>query len=123
EDNWIMAAEYADSAGADVINSSLSYTTFDAPDPSYDPSDLDGRTALVTQGAVMAHRAGMIVVVSGGNSGSGSWHYIGMPADADSILAVGAVDSLGRHGLFSGYGPSADGRIKPDVSAMGVQTA
>lgn len=122
EDNWIMAMEFADSIGADVINSSLGYTTFDS-DPWYSTSDMDGRTAIVTQGAVMAHRVGMIVVNSAGNTGTSQWHIISAPADADSILAIGAVDADGLIAPFSGRGPTADGRVKPDVCAQGVLTA
>lgn len=122
EDNWILAMEFADSIGSDVINSSLGYTTFD-DDPPYFPSDMDGRTAIVTWGAVMAHRVGMVVVTSAGNTGTSSWHIISAPADADSVLSIGAVDSTGVVAPFSGRGPTADGRIKPDVVAQGVLTA
>lgn len=122
EDYWVMAVEFADSIGADVINSSLGYNTFDT-DPDYSPEDMDGRTATVTYGAVMAHRAGMVVVSSAGNTGAGSWRIISAPADADSILAIGAVDSTRVVSPFSGRGPSADGRVKPDVMAQGVLTA
>lgn len=122
EDNWIFAMEFADSIGVDVINSSLGYNVFDT-DPSYFPSDMDGRTAIVTRGAVMAHRAGMVVLNSAGNSGASTWRIITAPADADSILSIGAVDSLGQVATFSSRGPTADGRIKPDVSAQGVLTA
>ncbi|TNE29429.1 MAG: T9SS type A sorting domain-containing protein [Bacteroidetes bacterium] len=122
EDNWIFAMEFADSMGVDVINSSLGYNVFDT-DPSYFPSDMDGRTAIVTRGAVMAHRVGMVVMNSAGNSGASSWRIITAPADADSILSIGAVDSLGQVAAFSSRGPTADGRIKPDVSAQGVLTA
>lgn len=121
EDNWVRAMEYADSLGADVINSSLGYNTFDSGG-NYSTADMDGRTAVVTLGAVMAHRKGMIVVNSAGNAGSSSWRIITAPADADSILSIGAVDSLGVVGLFSSRGYTADGRVKPDVMAQGVQT-
>jgi serine protease AprX len=119
EINWLLAAEYADSAGADVINSSLGYTTFDSPSQSYTYSDMDGNTTLVARAADYAAATGMLVVVSAGNEGSSSWRFIGSPADADSVLAVGAVDSLGTKASFSSFGPSADGQIKPDVVAMG----
>lgn len=122
EDNWIFAMEYADSIGADVINTSLGYTTFDTG-VDYTPADMDGRTAIVTYGATMAHRSGMVVISSAGNSGATNWRIISAPADADSILAVGAVDSNEVVGLFSSRGPSADGRVKPDVMAQGVLTA
>lgn len=119
EINWLLAAEYADSAGADVISSSLGYTTFDAPSVSYTYADLNGNTALISRAANMAAATGILVVVSAGNDGNKSWHYISAPADADSVLAVGAVDSLGVKATFSSFGPTADGRIKPDVVALG----
>lgn len=119
EINWLLAAEYADSAGADVINSSLGYTTFQSPSISYTYEDLDGNTTLVSRAADMAAATGMLVVVSAGNDGSKTWRYIGSPADADSVLAVGAVDSLGVKAGFSSFGPSADGQVKPDVVALG----
>lgn len=122
EDNWIAAAEFADSVGADVINSSLGYTQFDDPSQNHVYSDLDGNTARVTRGADMAASKGILVVNSAGNSGNSSWHYIGVPADADSILTVGAVDAYGSIASFSSYGPTADGRIKPTVCAQGVAT-
>ncbi|WP_345157415.1 S8 family serine peptidase [Pontibacter saemangeumensis] len=119
EINWLLAAEFADSAGADVINSSLGYTTFDSPSTSYTYQDLNGNTTLVSRAADMAAATGMLVVVSAGNDGSKPWHYISAPADADSVLAVGAVDSLGVKAGFSSFGPSADGQVKPDVVALG----
>ncbi|MGV3640123.1 MAG: S8 family serine peptidase [Adhaeribacter sp.] len=123
EINWLLAAEYADSAGVDVINSSLGYNDFDAPSLDYTYQDMNGNTALVTRAADYAAATGMLVVSSAGNDGNKAWRYIGAPADADSILTVGAVDSLGRYAGFSSLGPSADGRIKPNLSAQGVSTA
>jgi serine protease AprX len=122
EANWLAAAEYADSAGVDVISSSLGYTTFDAPARSYTYADLDGRTALSTRAALEAARVGMLVVNSAGNEGNKPWRYVTAPADADSIITVGAVDSLRRKASFSSFGPTADGRLKPTLSAQGVQT-
>lgn len=119
EYNWLAAAEFADSVGADIINSSLGYTTFDFPSMDYTYSSLDGNTTVITRAADLASRTGMVVCNSAGNSGSGSWYYIGAPADADSILAVGAVKSNRGNASFSSYGPSFDGRIKPNVSTMG----
>lgn len=119
EYNWLAGAEYADSAGADIINSSLGYTTFDFPSMDYTYATLDGNTTIVTRAADLAARVGMIVCNSAGNSGSNPWYYIGAPADADSILAVGAVTTTRLNASFSSYGPSADGRIKPDVSTLG----
>jgi serine protease AprX len=123
EVNWLIAAEKADSAGVDIISSSVGYSTFDYPSINYTYANLDGRTALSTRAATVAARVGMVVVNSAGNEGSSSWRYVTAPADADSILAVGAVDSLSRVAGFSSRGPTADGRIKPNVAAMGVQTA
>ncbi|AKD04815.1 S8 family serine peptidase [Pontibacter korlensis] len=119
EVNWLLAAEYADSAGADIINSSLGYTVFDAPSQSYSYQDMDGNTTIVSRAADYAAATGMLVVVSAGNEGNNSWRYISAPADADSVLTVGAVDSLGTKAVFSSFGPTADGQIKPDVVALG----
>lgn len=121
EINWLLAAEYADSAGADVINSSLGYNVFDSPSSSYTYSDMDGNTSLVAKAADIAAAVGILVVTSAGNEGNSSWKYISSPADADSVLAVGAVDSLGVKASFSSFGPTADAQIKPDVVALGQQ--
>lgn len=122
EFNWVAGAEFADSVGSDVINSSLGYTVFDDPSQNHSYSDLDGNTTIITRGADLAASKGIVVVNSAGNEGSSPWHYISAPADGDSVLTVGAVDEEGDHGGFSSYGPTADGRIKPDVAARGVQT-
>jgi serine protease AprX len=121
EVNWLLAAEYADSAGVDVINSSLGYTVFDEPSYSYTYSELNGNTTIVTRAADMAAATGMLVVTSAGNEGHRAWRYITAPADADSVLTVGAVDSLTVRAIFSSVGPTADNRVKPDVVAMGQQ--
>ena len=121
EINWLLAAEYADSAGADVINSSLGYNVFDSPSTSYTYADMDGNTSLVAKAADIAAAVGILVVTSAGNEGTSSWKYISSPADADSVLAVGAVDSLGAKASFSSFGPTADAQIKPDVVALGQQ--
>ncbi|NDK54348.1 S8 family serine peptidase [Pontibacter fetidus] len=120
EVNWLIAAEYADSAGADVINSSLGYSVFDAPSVSYTYEQMDGNTTIVSRAADFAAATGMLVVVSAGNEGNGNWKYITAPADADSVLTVGAVDSVGTIASFSSRGPTADGQIKPDVVALGA---
>lgn len=122
ECNWIAAAEFADSAGVDIITSSLGYTDFDnqIPDRSY--ADLDGNTARVTIGADIAASKGILVVNSAGNSASEAWHYIGAPADADSVLAVGAVTWTQKYAYFSSTGPTPDRRMKPNVTAMGYGT-
>jgi len=123
EANWLAAAEYADSSGVDIISSSLGYTDFDAPSPSYTYADMNGRTAISSRAAAVAARVGMIVVNAAGNEGASAWHYISAPADADSIISVGAVDSMGVRAGFSSFGPTSDGRIKPTMSAMGQAAA
>ena len=122
EYNWVCGAEYADSLGADVINSSLGYTQFDDPSENHAYSDLNGRTAPISIAATMAARKGIIVSTSASNLGDDPWFHIGTPADADSILAVGAVDSDGIITNFSSRGPSFDGRVKPDIVAQGQNT-
>jgi serine protease AprX len=111
EDNWVAAVEWADSAGADVISSSLGYIDW------YTPSDIDGNTALCTRAADMAVSHGIVVVNSAGNLGT--WGGITPPADGDSVIAVGAVYRDGSIVSFSSRGPTADGRIKPDLVAPG----
>jgi len=119
EDNWIAAAEWADSAGADIIATSLGYHTFQ-DSGSYSPEDLDGNTALITRAADIAASKNILVVASAGNDGNSGWGRIGFPADGDSVLAVGAVGPDSILTGFSSPGPSADGRIKPDVVALGA---
>lgn len=121
EDNWVRGAEFADSVGADVINSSLGYTVFDDSSASHTNAQLDGKTARITRGADLAASKGILVVNSAGNSGADPWKYIGFPADGDSVLSIGAVDANRNYASFSSLGPSADGRIKPNVTAMGQQ--
>lgn len=123
EHHWIAAAEFADSAGVDIISSSLGYTTFDDSSSDHGPSDMDGGTTPITKAADIAASRGMLVVNSAGNYGNSPWGIIGAPADGDSVLAVGSVDSTERYSSFSSKGPSADGRTKPDVMAMGEGTA
>ncbi len=119
EDNWISAAEFADSAGADIINTSLGYSLFDDPSQDHSYQDMNGKTTRVSIGAEIAASKGMLVVVSAGNEGNSPWHYITAPADADSVLTVGAVNSDEIIASFSSVGPTADGRLKPNVCAMG----
>jgi subtilisin family serine protease len=122
-DNWLAAAEFADSVGADVINSSLGYSLFDDSADNLSYQDMDGNTTLVTRAADKAAQKGIIVVTSAGNAGSSPWQYITAPADADSVLTVGAVEPTGLHANFSGQGPTVDQRIKPDVVAQGAPAA
>ena len=122
EHYWAAGAERADSLGADLITSSLGYTTFDDPTLNHSYADMNGKTTMVTRAADMAVKKGMIVTNSAGNSGSSSWKYIGAPADGDSVVAVGAVDVNGQPASFSSYGPSSDGRVKPDLASVGFRT-
>ncbi|CAN5901576.1 S8 family serine peptidase [soil metagenome] len=117
---WSAAAEFADSVGADVINSSLGYTTFDDASNDHSYSDLDGHTTPCSRAANYAARKGMAVVVSAGNSGGSPWFYIGAPADADSALTVAATDASGFVAGFSSRGSlTLFGHQKPDVGAQG----
>ncbi len=122
EYNWVAAAEYADSLGVDVFNTSLGYTKFDNPDEDHTYADMDGNTAPITIGADIAASKGILVINSAGNEGSNEWHYISAPADGDSVLTVGAVDPDGVYAFFSSVGPTSDGRIKPDVMAQGYNS-
>jgi hypothetical protein len=122
EYNWASGAEYADSVGADVINSSLSYKTFDNPNQDHSYDDMDGNTAPGTIAADRAMSRGMIVVNSAGNSGNDPiWPYVGAPADGDSVFSIGAVNADGEYVGFSSIGPTIDGRIKPNFCAQGSQ--
>jgi len=120
EDFWVAAAEFADSAGADIISTSLGYSVFTDGSMDHTYSQMDGKSIFISKGAGIASSRGMIVVTSAGNSRDDPWYYITAPADAENILAVGAVDQSGFISSFSSSGPTFDNRIKPDVSAMGV---
>ncbi|MFO7810809.1 MAG: S8 family serine peptidase [Candidatus Delongbacteria bacterium] len=120
EDYMVAALEWGEARGADVASISLGYSTFDDPADNYTYADMDGQTAICTLGAKRAAYLGMVVCNSMGNSGNSSWKYLSAPSDADSIVSVGAVDINGNIASFSSYGPSYDGRIKPEVVAMGV---
>lgn len=119
EYNWLFAAEWADSAGADIIQSSLGYVDFDNPSMDYSLDDLDGLTAVVTRAANLALARGIIIVVSAGNLGGTPWKYISPPADAAGVLAVGAINADGVKSGFSSIGPPGLSEIKPDVVALG----
>lgn len=124
EDFWAQAAEIADSIGADVINSSLGYTTFsDFPEGDFTYSAMNGVTSIASRAATILSGKGVIVCISAGNDGEGVWHYIGHPCDAFNVLAVGAADIYGNVAAFSSRGPSYDGRVKPDITSVGVNTA
>ena len=122
-DNWVAAIELADSLGVDILSSSLGYAKFDDPRQTLSYSDMNGQTTRCSQAAQIAAAKGMLVVVAAGNDGNNAWHYISAPADADHILTVGAVDIHDSIAAFSSWGPTADGRVKPEVCATGYQTA
>ena len=122
EYNWMKAMEMADSLGADVIHTSLGYSTFDSGDESYTYENMDGETAITTLAAEFAARKGIIVTASAGNERGNSWGKIVAPCDGDSVLCIGALDQYQNLSSFSSIGPSADGRVKPDVVAMGTRT-
>ncbi len=119
EDNWVSGAEFADSIGCDVLNTSLGYSRFDDSSMDHSFADMDGMTTRISIAAGIAARKGMAVVNSAGNNGQDDWHYIAAPADAIDILSVGAVNDDREVAPFSSRGPSADGRVKPDVCAVG----
>jgi subtilisin family serine protease len=123
EFNWVVGAEFADSVGVDVINSSLGYNVFDDKINSHAYIDMDGNSAISSIGADIAASKGMLIVVSAGNEGADQWKYITSPADADSVLTVGGVMQDGRLAYFSSRGPTSDSRIKPDVCAIGLSPA
>ena len=122
-DNLVAALEKADSLGVNVFSVSLGYAKFDNSSWTLKHEDLDGKKTRVSRAATIAARKGMLVCVAAGNEGDDNWQKISVPADADSVLTVGAVDTDGYIGYFSSYGPSADGRVKPDVCAVGVGSA
>lgn len=115
EENWLAAVEWAHKHGANIISSSLGYTY-----NRYFPSDMDGKKTFVARAATIAARKGMLVVNAAGNDGDSDWQVLGTPADADSILTVGGINPDNNlHIDFSSYGPTADGRMKPNVCAFG----
>jgi len=122
-DFWVAGIEFADSVGVDLVNSSLGYTTFDDPAMNFTYSNMNGTFSRASRAASLAAQKGIIVCNSAGNEGNKTWHYIGVPADAAGIVSVGAATSTGDPSSFTSYGPTADSRIKPDLSAMGTSTA
>lgn len=119
EDALVAGLEYMERMGADVVNISLGYNTFDPGQRSYTFDEFDGDTTVTTRAADRAAQKGVVVVTSAGNEGTSDWQKITAPADADSVITVGAVQADGTRSGFSSLGPTADGRIKPDVAAMG----
>lgn len=119
EFNWATGAEYADSLGADIINTSLGYSTFDDPEMSHTYSQLTGDSTYITKASNIAATKGMLIVTSAGNEGSSEWTYITAPGDGKDVLTIGAVSDDYGKANFSSIGPNASGSLKPDVSAMG----
>ena len=116
EDLYVAALEWGEALGADVASSSLGYLDW------YTYNNLDGETAITTRGVDIAVSMGMVCVTAAGNEGNQDWYYIIAPADADSVISVGAIDGTNTIASFSSHGPTADGRIKPEVLARGVST-
>lgn len=122
EDNWVAAAEFADSAGVDIINSSLGYTVYKDSSTNHTYEDLDGKTTRVTRGANIAASRGMLVFSSAGNEGNKTWKYISAPADGENVIAVGAVNKDSIAASFTSLGPAFGGKTKPNVTAIGWNT-
>ena len=120
QDYWAAAIEFADSVGVDLVNTSLGYYSFDDPAKNYRYRDLNGHYALMSRETAKAADKGIVVVCSAGNSGSGSWKKITPPGDAENVITVGAVNKYGVLAPFSSVGNTADGRVKPDVVAVGL---
>jgi serine protease AprX len=117
--NWLRAMEWADSIGVDIIHSSLGYSEFDSLEGDYTYFDMDGKSTLITIAAEQAASRGIFITNSAGNLGNKPWYYITAPCDGINVLCIGAVDSFKTVANFSSRGPTSDGRIKPDVTAMG----
>lgn len=117
--NWVNALEWADSIGVDIIHSSLGYSLFDTLQGDYSYKDMDGKSTIITIAAQLAAERGIFITNSAGNSGNKPWYYITAPCDGKDVLCVGAVDSFRQIASFSSRGPSSDGRVKPDLCAMG----
>ena len=122
EDYWAAAIEFADSVGVDVVNTSLGYHAFDEGYGGYRYRDLDGHTSMMSHSASMAADKGVIVVCSAGNSGRKAWKKMTPPGDSENVLTVGAINYELENADFSSIGHTSDGRIKPDVMAIGVSS-
>jgi serine protease AprX len=122
EDNWVVAAEMCDSLGIDIINSSLGYSEFDDSTQNYTYADMNGRVSRSSRAADIAFEKGILVVNSAGNRGNSAWRYLTAPSDGLHVMAIGAVRADSTRAGFSSFGPSADGRVKPNVVAMGSRT-
>jgi subtilisin family serine protease len=121
EDLWVAGLEWEESLGVDVVSSSLGYLAF-PNEGFYTYEQMDGRTAVTTRAATLAVERGVVMVNSMGNEQQTSWHYLVAPADAECVVSVGAVDGSGTATFFTSVGPTADGRLKPDVAALGLGT-
>ncbi|WP_300484840.1 S8 family serine peptidase [Flavobacterium sp.] len=119
ESLWVEAAEMADSLGVDILNFPLGFYRFNNPNYDYTYQDMNGETTFISRGANIAFSRGMIVVSPAGNLGNKPWRYITAPADVANVLTVGAINQIREWASFSSVGPTSDGRIKPDVMAMG----
>ncbi len=122
EDNWVAGAEFADSVGCDIINTSLGYYTFLDSAMNHTYADMDGKTTRVTRGANVAFSRGMLVFASAGNEGNNAWKHIIAPSDGDDVIAVGAVNRDSIPATFTSLGPASDGDVKPNVAALGWYT-
>ncbi len=120
-DNLVAALELCDSLGVNVISCSLGYRLFDNPAFNFPHEQVDGKTMRASRAAAIAAKKGILCCFSAGNDGNKDWHYIGIPADAKDILTIGAVRKDSTMASFSSFGPSADGRVKPEVSAVGSE--
>ena len=119
EDNWVAAAELADSLGCDIINSSLGYFEFDDAKMNHTYASMDGKTTRVGRAANVAVQKGMLVFSSAGNEAADPWKYLVTPADGDLVIGVGAVNGEGVWAPFSSLGPASDGDVKPNLAALG----
>jgi len=122
-DFWCSGIEFADSVGVDMATSSLGYSTFDDPKMNFTYADMNGKVSRASRAANLASIKGIVVLVAAGNEGNKSWHYISSPADADGIVSVGGVTASGVSSAFSSFGPSSDGRVKPEICATGTSSA
>lgn len=120
---WIQAAEEADRKGVDIITSSLGYNIFDDPKYNYTYADMNGTTSFIARGAQIASEKGIFVLAAAGNSAQQPWHYITTPADNAKVFTIGGVAEDGTASLFSSFGPSSSGIVKPDATARGTNTA
>ena len=120
EDNYAAALIWMENLGVDVTSSSLGYSEFDTGEGSYTYQDMNGKTTIVTKAVELAFERGVVTFTSAGNEGNTKWKYITAPADGFNVIAVGSVDAQNQIASFSSLGPTADGRIKPEVVAMGV---